>query len=100
MSMWLEYAMVDEATFEKAKEDEGVCDAIFFADEAPAGVDRATQVIGLDYRTLSAMIEGMEDSYRWYSVLRIVECTTCFSRCRPAAYLSGARIHGFKRLMA
>ena len=62
MSMWLEYAMVDEATFEKAKEDEGVCDAIFFADEAPAGVDRATQVIGLDYRTLSAMIEGMEEA--------------------------------------
>lgn len=63
MSMWLEYAKVSEATLEAVRKDDAVAQALFFGEEGkPADFDAGKDVIGLDYRTLSAMLEGMEEA--------------------------------------
>lgn len=63
MSMWLEYAKVSKETLERIKDTpKPMIDAIWFGEGDPVeGVDLDSDVIGLDYRTLVAMWEGMEE---------------------------------------
>jgi len=63
MSMWLEYPKVSEAMLEAVRKDDAVAQAIFFGEEGqPDDFDPTADAIGLDYRTLSAILEGMEEA--------------------------------------
>jgi hypothetical protein len=63
MSMWLELARLGTEGQKALAADAGAtCRALFF-DEGTAPSDfESTHSIGLDYRTLLAMVEGMEEA--------------------------------------
>lgn len=63
MSMWLELARLGSEGQKALAADAGAtCRAVFFDDgEAPSDFD-STHSMGMDYRMLLAMVEGMEEA--------------------------------------
>ncbi|MEZ4251190.1 MAG: hypothetical protein R3B99_23500 [Polyangiales bacterium] len=63
MSMWLELVKVEESVAQALRKDPSVGEVLFFGKgETPPSLDPERDAVGLDYRTYSALVDGLEEA--------------------------------------